>query len=262
MVKHRGFIVESFVFVGSVVLYPVVAFASKVTFVVRHFFPQTSEVSESTAAVLSRMAVVLTTLQNKLESATQEEVSLRKTARAHVQRQDRTAALNCLRRAENKKIQVAELAKQIQLLETQRLHLENMQTTEDVVRSQQELATVMEKAKLSRLATDAENAADTISDGTADLEDARDVLNQDLPTVMEDDELLAQLDEEIMDEELRQLNEPRPFRPPPGNYVSEKPASATASDELNVAVNDETAADADPNACPEVTEETRPLLSS
>lgn len=229
MVKHRGIIVESVVFVGSVVLYPVVALASKLTFVVRHFFPQSSEVSDSTAAVLSRMAVVLTTLQNKLESATQEEISLRENAKAHAIRKDRTGALNCLRRAENKKIQIGELAKQIQLLETQRLHLENMQTTEDVVRSQQELADVMGRAKLSRLATEAGSAADVISDGTADLEDAREVLHQDLPTVMEDEELLAQLEEELMDEQLRDLSDPKPFKPPPGDYVKTKTAD-TISD--------------------------------
>jgi uncharacterized membrane protein YgaE (UPF0421/DUF939 family) len=236
MVKHRGILVEGLVLIVSVAAYPVMAIGSKLSFVWQRFFPSSSELSDSTANVLSRLAVVLTTLQNKLDVATQEERDLRENARALLRSKDRSAALHAVRRADNKRKQAAELSKQIQLIEVQRLRLESMQTTEDVVRSQQELADVMKRAKLSNLATDAEQAADTISDGTADLEDARDVLSNELPPVQEDEELLAALEEELLDEELSSLTQPdsalpqpRPFQPPPGDAARSAPADAARS---------------------------------
>ena len=111
--------------------------------------------------MLARLAVVLTTLQNKLDHATQEEAAFREQARAHLWNKDRAAALNSVRRADNKKKQASELCRQIQLIERQRLQLETMQTTEDVVNTQRELADVMKRANLSTLAADAETAAET-----------------------------------------------------------------------------------------------------
>ena len=107
--------------------------------------------------------------------------------------------------------------------------------------------------------TAAETAAETISDGNADLEDARDVLSHDLPPVSEDDELLAQLEEEIMDEELSTLaqppalqhrRDPEPFKPPPGANVPvardsaesfSPPASPTARETSTETMHAETA---------------------
>ena len=259
MVQHRGILVEGIVLIGSMVAYPLSLIGSKLSFVVRRFFPQSSEISDSTATVLARLAVVLTTLQNKLDHATQEEAAFREQARAHLRNKDRAAALNSVRRADNKKKQASELCRQIQLIERQRLQLETMQTTEDVVNTQRELADVMKRANLSTLAADAETAAETISDGNADLEDARDVLSHDLPPVSEDDELLAQLEEEIMDEELSTLaqppalqhrRDPQPFKPPPGANVPvaqdstesfSPPASPTARETSTETAHAETA---------------------
>lgn len=144
-------------------------------------------------------------LETQLVDARTAESSTREAAIALVKKADKQGAATQLRRSKQASVRATNVQNQLRQAEVQLDALDQTLMVKGIVQAQREVNEAMGRTNLRALADDALDVSDDLSDMQEDLAGVQLALQSNHDTTITDAELIAELEETLLDEQLADL---------------------------------------------------------